>query len=96
MNSTTVFTADYQPPLITLQIPQDILESARLTIDQLKQELAILLYAQHRLSVGKARELAGLTLWEFRQLLAIRDIPVHYEVEDFTEELATLRELGRI
>jgi predicted HTH domain antitoxin len=95
MNSMTALAADYLP-MKTLQIPQDVLESARLTIDQLKQELAMLLYAQQRLSVGKARELAGMTLWEFRQLLATRGIPVHYEVEDFTQELATLRELGRI
>jgi len=32
--------------------------------------MAVHLYEQGRLSVGKARGLADMTLWEFRQLLA--------------------------
>ena len=53
-----------------LEIAQDILDSARLTPSELKVEMAVHLYAEGRLSVGKARELADMTLWEFRQLLA--------------------------
>lgn len=82
--------------LNTLEIPQDILDSARLTLDDLKVEIAISLYTQGRLSIGKARELAGMSLWQFRQLLASRRISPHYNVDDFEEDLTTLRELGRI
>ena len=81
-------------PPVRLDIPQDILDSARLNVDGMKLELAVALYAQRRLSVGKARELAGLSLWEFRQILASRKIPPHYDTEDLAEELATLRALG--
>ena len=49
-----------------LEVPQDILDSARLTISELQVELAVHLYSQGRLSVGKARELAEMSLWEFR------------------------------
>ena len=35
--------------------PQDVLESARLSAADLKTELAVALYAQQRLSIGKAR-----------------------------------------
>ncbi len=83
-------------PQTTITIPQHILDSARLSVDELKQELAVSLYAQGRLSIGKARELAGMPLWTFRQLLASRGISPHYEVEDLEEDLATLRELGRL
>jgi predicted HTH domain antitoxin len=55
-----------------LEIDQDILDSAHLTADQARVELAIYLYSQQRLSFGKARELAGLPLWTFRQMLAAR------------------------
>lgn len=82
--------------LNTLEISQDILDSARLTVNDLKVEIAISLYTQGRLSVGKSRELAGMSLWEFRQLLASRRISPHYNVDDFEEDLTTLRELGRI
>jgi len=80
----------------TLEVPQDILDSARLTIPELKIEIAVYLYAQRRLSIGKARELAGMTLWEFRQVLASRRIPPHYDVVDLDEDVATLREMGRL
>ena len=82
--------------VLTLEVPQDILDSARLTISELKVEMAVYLYTQGRLSIGKARELAGMTLWEFRQLVASRRISPHYDVADLDEDVATLRELGRL
>lgn len=82
--------------LSILEIPQEILDSARLTIPDLKVEIAVYLYDQGRLSIGKARELAGMSLWEFRQLLASRRISPHYDEVDLNEDIATLRELGRL
>jgi predicted HTH domain antitoxin len=79
-----------------VEVAQDILDSARLTPSELKVEMAVHLYAQGRLSVGKARELADMTLWEFRQLLASRRIPPHYDETDLDEDVATLRELGQL
>ena len=80
----------------TLEIPQDILDTARLTIGELRVELAVYLYAGGRLSIGKARELAEMTLWEFRQLLASRRISPHYNVADLDEDVATLEALDRL
>ncbi len=79
-----------------LEVSQEILDSARLTVAELKVELAVHLYAQRRLSVGKARELADMSLWEFRQLLASRRISPHYDETDLQEDINTLRELGRL
>ena len=79
-----------------LEVSQEILDSARLTPSEVKVELALHLYAQGRLSIGKARELAGMALWEFRQLLASRRISPHYDEADLDEDVATLRELGRL
>jgi hypothetical protein len=42
-----------------VEIPRDILDSARLTVPELKVELAMTLYAQGRLSISKARERAA-------------------------------------
>lgn len=64
--------------------------------DDLKIEMAVYLYAQGRLSIGKARELAEMTLWEFRQLLASRRIPPHYDLTDLHEDAATLRAMERL
>jgi predicted HTH domain antitoxin len=77
----------------SLEIPQDILDSARLSIDQVRTELAVHLYEQGRLSIGKAHELAGLSLWEFRQLLGSRRISPHFEAADLEQDRVTLGEL---
>jgi len=82
-------------PMSVLEVPRDILDSARLSMDDLKVEMAVHLYAQGRLSIGKARELADMALWEFRQLLGSRGIPTHYDESDLDDDIATLRELGR-
>jgi predicted HTH domain antitoxin len=74
-----------------LEIDQDILDSARLTADEAKVELAVYLYSQRRLSIGKARELAGMSLWAFRQLLASRQISPHYDELDLAEDMVNLR-----
>ena len=80
----------------TFDIPQDILESARLTASELKIEVAIYLYSSGRLSIGKARELANMSLWQFRQLLASRQIPPHFNESDLNSDIDTLKELGRL
>ena len=76
-----------------LQVPQDILDSSRLSMAELKVEMAVHLYSQGRLSIGKARELADMPLWEFRQLLASRHISPHYDEADLEQDAVTLREM---
>jgi predicted HTH domain antitoxin len=80
--------------LLTIEVPRHLLRAARVTPDELKIELAVQLYQQRRLSIGLARELAGMSLWEFRQLLASRRISPHYDVADLDEDLLTWQELG--
>ena len=79
-----------------LEVPQDVLDSARMTPSELKVEMAVHLYTQGRLSIGKARELAGMALWEFRQVLASRHISPHYDETDFAEDVNALREMDRL
>jgi predicted HTH domain antitoxin len=51
-------------------------------------ELAISLYSQRILSFGKARELAGITHYEFGVLLGKRKIARHYTDEDLQDDIA--------
>ena len=46
---------------VAIEIPQEVLHAARMTPDEVKRELAVLLFQQGKLSFGKARELAGMT-----------------------------------
>ena len=73
-----------------IEIPKDVLDSARLTPTEAKRELALALYSQQRLSAGKARAFAGLSLWEFRQLSASRGVPVHFDESELAEDLKAI------
>jgi len=81
---------------ISIEIPREVTHIARMTPEELRVELAVYLFQQGKLSFGKAREVAQMTAWAFQQLLGTRGIPVHYDVEDYEQDLLTLKELGRI
>jgi predicted HTH domain antitoxin len=78
-----------------LTIPDEILAAADITELELKQELALTLFQQERLTLGRASSLAGMSQREFQRLLADRRIPIHYGVEEFKQDLETLRQMGR-
>ncbi|MDP1545329.1 MAG: UPF0175 family protein [Anaerolineales bacterium] len=81
---------------VSIEIPGEVMHATHMTPDDLKRELAIHLFREGKLSFGKARELAGLTVWDFHNLLGSRNIPLHYGVEEYEVDLATLKELGRL
>ncbi len=82
--------------VISIEVPREIGHAARMDAQQLKRELAVHLFEQKKLSFGKAREMAGMTVWGFMHLLGERSVPIHYDVEDCEEDIAILKELGRI
>jgi len=77
-------------------IPEDILQTTRMTEEELKKEIAVLLFQKEKLTLGQASHLAGMSQLQFQHLLASRQIPVHYDVAEFEEDLKTLKELGRL
>ena len=81
---------------VSFEIPREILHASRLTAEELRRELALHLFEQDKLSFGKARELAEMSVWDFQQLLGSRGISVHYDVESYESDRETLSELGRI
>jgi len=54
-------------------------------------ELAVALYARGILSFGKARELCGLSKYEFGLLLGHRGIPRHYAADDLRDDVTYAR-----
>ncbi len=67
-----------------------------MTEDELRRELALHLFKEEKLSFGKARALAEMSVWGFQQLLGSRGIHVHYDVEAYENDRETLKRLGRI
>jgi len=77
-------------------IPDEILVAAHISETELKQELALTLFQRERLTLGQASRLADMSQLSFQRLLAERQIPIHYGVEEFDEDLRTLRKMGRL
>ena len=80
---------------ITLDIPNNIHEALHVSPEEaekrLKLELAVSLYAQNALGLGKAAELAGMRRLDFNDVLAGRGIPMHYGQKELEEDLAYAR-----
>ncbi|MEO7143469.1 MAG: UPF0175 family protein [Bryobacteraceae bacterium] len=77
-------------------IPDEVLAAAHLTEPELKQELAVTLFQRERLTLAQAGRVAEMGQFAFQALLADRQIPIHYGIEEFHEDLRTLRTLGRL
>ncbi len=80
---------------LSLDIPADALASARMTLEDIRLELAILLFRLDRLSLGKAAEFALLPVGMFQTHLASRKVGPHYDVADALEDAAALAALPR-
>jgi len=82
---------------LVLEIPKEITRSMKLPERELSQrlraELAVRLYQVGVLTFGKARELAGMTKWEFQFLLGEEGILRRYDEEDLEKDLSTLERL---
>ena len=77
-------------------IPDDILQSAEMSEAELKLELASLLFQQEKISIGKARRLAEMSLLDFQREIAQRGICIHHDVEEFKADIQTWQKMGRI
>jgi len=77
-----------------IEIPREIARAARMTPEEIKRELALVLFQRGKLSFGKARELAGMSAWDFQQFLGSRGVAVHYDLEEYEADLQALTELG--
>ena len=75
-----------------LAIPDDVLQSLSASEQELREDIAVLLY-QKGLPPGKAASVAGMDRLAFRHLLASRHVPVQYDVDDLEQDVATLDRL---
>jgi len=71
-------------------IPDDILQSAQVSDDELRLEIAIMLYSMNRLTIGQASEFCKLSQFEFQNILGERKIPINYDVNEFKRDLKTI------
>ena len=76
---------------ITLNIPDSVLQALRIPegeiAERLRTELALALYSQGALSLGKAAELAQIDRVPFGELLGQRGIARHYGDAELAQDI---------
>ncbi len=77
-------------------IPDEILQTTRMSESELNQEIAVMLFAKNKLTLGQASDFAGMSRFQFQHILASRLIPMHYDVKDLEDDLENLKEIGKL
>jgi predicted HTH domain antitoxin len=81
---------------MSIVISDDLLAVTRMTEAEMRQEIAILLFQKEKFTLAQASRFAGMHRVAFQHVLASRQIPFHYDVDDFEQDIENLRELGRL
>ncbi|MEA5575338.1 UPF0175 family protein [Anabaena sp. UHCC 0451] len=81
---------------MSVVIPNEILTTTRMNEEEMKREIAIMLFQKDKLTLAQASRFAGMNRIAFQHLLASHQIPVHYGVEDFEQDIKNLQEMGRL
>lgn len=79
---------------MSLVISDEVLQAAKMTEAELMREVAVMLFQQERITLGRASKMAGINQIEFQKLLASRNICIHYDVAEYEADLKSLRENG--
>jgi len=78
---------------MSITIPDELLDSSRISADQVRLEVAVVLYQKGGLSIGQATSFSGLTRIQFQRELAARDIPLNYSSHDLARDLDVIKDI---
>lgn len=78
---------------MTIEIQDEALRGLNLTEAQVLLGLAIGLFTERRVTLGRAAEIARTSQLDFQREIGRRGIPIHYDVEDLHADLETLASL---
>lgn len=81
---------------MSIVVSDEILATTRMTETEMRQEIAIMLFQKEKLTLAQASRFATMNRIAFQHLLASRQIPVHYGIEDFEQDIKNLQHSGRL
>lgn len=79
---------------MSIVISDELLAATRMTEAEMRQEIAVLLFQKEKFTLAQAGRFAGMHRVAFQHLLASRQIPIHYDVAEFQEDLKHLTAKG--
>lgn len=80
---------------VKVKVPSDLvgLLKPRRVEDEVKLLVALELYREGKVSLGKAAGIAGLSIREFLNELRTRGVSINYDLEELEKDFRTIREL---
>lgn len=79
---------------ITLNLPDNLSQTETYNQNDWLREIAVALFQQELVTLGTASQIAGMHQMEFQQLIGSRGICIHYDIEEFEEDVQGLRDRG--
>jgi predicted HTH domain antitoxin len=83
---------------VKVEIPTELVSAAGFEIRNLSAEtarlLALELYREDKVSLGRAAELCQTPVEQFMEFAAQHSVPFHYGVDELNEDRRTLERLG--
>jgi predicted HTH domain antitoxin len=83
---------------VNVEIPTELVLAAGLDTSNLSAEtaqlLALELYREDRISLGRAAELCRMSVEQFMEFAARHSVPLHYGADELEEDRRTLERLG--
>ncbi len=76
-----------------VELPESEIRGTGMTSSLAKLELAVALYRDRKLSLGRGAKLAGLSSPEFLRAVGRRGVTVNYDIADLEQDIATLSSL---
>lgn len=83
---------------VRVEIPAELVKAAGWKMESLSAEaaqaLALDLYRQDKVSLGRGAELCQMPVERFMEFAARHNVPLHYGASDLDEDRRTLERLG--
>lgn len=78
---------------MNIELSDAALVGTGLTPELAKLEVAVALYRDRKISMGRAARIAGLLRPRFQEELGKRGVTVDYDIQDFEEDLVAVQKL---
>jgi len=76
---------------VNVLIEDGLIDDLNLSREQVLLDLAVGLYSESRVTLGRAARVAGISPAEFMKELGRRQVPMHYDVGDLVADLKNLQ-----
>jgi predicted HTH domain antitoxin len=84
---------------VRIVLPEDLLQAAhvppRKASAEVKKMIVLYLFARGGISLAKATEWLGISQWEFFELNREWGLPIHYDIDEYREDQATVSALSK-